>query len=377
MNKFKDQLKYNASIILAVISVFAAVGLGVTALTSILKNQVVIGVVCGAGAGGCYALYKWLYKVRTDMRSDLEFDDFGNKKGNAYKNLSAKQKKELDLQILADNERIISSGELKKITFKGSKDPEQELNSLIGLTNVKNEVLRMKAKMEYDKQYGQKGATAQTGHHMCFTGSPGTGKTTVARIMAGILFKYNCIKENKYIEVDASFLKGASPDLTLKRVKMVLNKAKGGVLFIDEAYSLLNGVNAAEIIAEIVKYMEDNKQDFALILAGYQNDMKRLIDSNPGLHSRISKYVHFNDYNIEELKDIFTSVANGAGYCVEASAYERFENRIIKEKSAKNFGNARTVKNIFQQSLDNHAFNIMNGALDEDKAYTITGIDVE
>ena len=234
----------------------------------------------------------------------------------------------------------------------------------------------MKAKMEYDIKYKRKNVGFQAGYHMCFSGSPGTGKTTVARIMAGFLFKYKCIKENKYIEVDAAFIKASTPDLTLKRLKMILEKAKGGVLFIDEAYALLNGGNAAEIIAEIVKFMEDNKKDFALILAGYQKDMQRLIDSNPGLHSRISKYIHFQDYNIGELKEIFTMVANEAGYCVDEGAYEKFEMRISEEKRSKNFGNARSVRNLFQKALDHHAYNVMTGVIPEDKVYMITGADM-
>ena len=375
MSNFKDHIKYYAILLVSIVSVIVAIGLALAALLLFLNSKILVASFCAAGAVLSFVLYKIMFTFRTNARNDVEYNEFGIRKGSEYKNLSAKQKKEFDLQILADNERIISTGELKKVTFKGSKDPEAELNKLIGLSNVKSEVLRMKAKMEYDIKYKRKDKSSQGGYHMCFGGSPGTGKTTVARIMAGFLFKYGCIKENKYIEVDSSFLKGSTPDLTLKRVKMILNRARGGVLFIDEAYSLMSGVNAAEIIAELVKYMEDHKKDFALILAGYQNDMEKLINSNPGLHSRISKYVHFRDYNLEELKDIFTAVANEAGYCVDASAYERFEYKIIQEMSSKNFGNARTVKNLLQQIMDNHAYNVMNGIISEEKAYMITGSD--
>lgn len=372
----KEQIKYHLSLIVSIASIIGGIVLGAIALLQILNNNVLVAVICGAGALVCFVVYKIMFGVRTKARSDIEYDDMGRRKGSAYKNLSAEQKKQIDMQLLAESEMIISSGELKKITFKGSKLPETELNSLIGLKNVKEEVLRIKAKMEYDKKYKKKNTQVPTGYHMCFMGSPGTGKTTVARIMAGILYRYNCIKENKYVEVDASFLKGNTPDMTLKRVKMVLRHAKGGVLFIDEAYSLLNGVNAAEIIAEIVKYMEDNKKDFALILAGYNNEMQRLIDANPGLHSRISKYLFFKDYDMEELKKIFTAVANKAGYCVEYSAYERFEEEMIKEKKNKNFGNARSVKNLFQRALDNHAYNVMSEKIGREKVYIITADDI-
>lgn len=315
--------------------------------------------------------------LRINIREKVEFDTDGNKKKSSYKYLSAKEKREIDKQRLSDQERLIGIGELKKVTHRGSKEPEAELNKMVGLQEVKKTVLELKAKMEYDKLYKRKKKESIASMHMCFLGSPGTGKTTVARIMAGLLYKYGYIKENKSMEVDASFLKGQTPDATLKRTKIVLDRAKGGVLFIDEAYSLLNGINGSELIAELVKHMEDSKDDFVLILAGYEDNMKELIDSNPGLYSRIGKYLWFKDYDINELKDIFTAVANDAGYCVSAEAYEKFESRITKEKRGKNFGNARSVKNVFQESLDRHAYNIMNGIIGKDKAYVITGTDVE
>lgn len=380
MRNIKDHLIYYLSLLLSigtVIGIVFCVYFGVTQLITGNSDNIIY---YGAGAIVCAILYKVMFYIRTNAREKVEFDEFGNKKGNVYKNLSAKEKKEIDLQRLADAERLISSGELKKVTFKGSKNPEEELNRLIGLKDVKEEILKMKAKMEYDKTYNKKNKKNKeniSSYHMCFLGSPGTGKTTIARIMAGLLYQYGYIKENKCIEIDAAFLKGSTPDDTLKRTKVVLEKSRNGVLFIDEAYSLLSGVNSSELIAELVKYMEDNKDNFILILAGYQNDMKDLINSNPGLYSRISKYLWFKDYTMEELKDIFTLVANENGYCVELEAYERFEKRIIKEKAGKNFGNARSVKNIFQKVLDKHAYNVISGVIDKSKAYYITGEDVD
>lgn len=327
------------------------------------------------GAVICFGINKAMFTIRTNARDQLEFDEFGNKKGNVYKNLSAKEKQEIDRQRLADQERLLSNSELKKVIHQGSKKPLEELNSLIGLQNVKNDVLKMQATMEYEKKYGKK--NDEKSSHFCFLGSPGTGKTTVARIMTGILYEYKYIKKNQCIEIDASFLKGMTPDDTLKKTRMILQKSKGGVLFIDEAYSLLNGANSAEIIAELVKYMEDNKKDFVLILAGYQNEMKTLIDSNPGLYSRINKYLWFKDYDITELKEIFRTSANKIGYYINDNVYDEFELRIAREKRGKNFGNARTVKNILNKAIEKHAYNIMNGVLSKDKVYIICEEDID
>lgn len=377
MKNLSPQLKYSLSILLSVLSLLGVVGFAVLALSLLLDKNIPLFLLCALGALLCYIASRHLLDVRTSAREEAETDEFGGRKGNKYKNLSAKERRAIDLQTLAEREKVISSGELKRATHQGSKIPDEDLAALIGLRQIKEEVVKMKVKLEYDQKYKKSFTPQDDGRHMCFYGNPGTGKTTVARIMTGILFKYGCIKENKYVEVDASFLKGTTPDATLKRVRAVLHHASGGVLFIDEAYSLLSGINSSEIIAELVKYMEDHKKDFVLILAGYHNDMCKLIDSNPGLHSRISKYFLFNDYNIDELKDIFTAAAHKAGYCVDASAYERFEDEITKQKKGKNFGNARSVQNLFQKALEKHAYNSITENITDEKLYTITASDIE
>ena len=325
--------------------------------------------------GLCVILNRVFFVIRTNAREKLEFDEFGQKKGNEYKNLSAKEKREIDRQRLIDAERLLSASELKSVIHKGSSNPETDLNELIGLSEAKKEVKNLEALLAYNQKYGNKKQTDPI--HFCFLGSPGTGKTTVARIMTGILYKYKYIKKNQCVEIDASFLKGTTPDETLKKTKIILQKSKNGVLFIDEAYSLLSGVNGDEIVAEMVKYMEDHKNEFVLILAGYQEDMKRLINSNPGLYSRIRKYIWFRDFDITELKEIFRLAANREGYYVENDAYDQLEIRIGKEKSGQNFGNARTILNIFQSAKEKHAYNVMNGYLGKEKIKAICAEDIE
>lgn len=337
-NKF-NYIIYPLSIIFAVISdvfmvIFAALGIMIVLNANVPEY---IPVKYGPMpyfilAAACFGLDRLLFSLRTGVRNKIEFDENGKKKNNLYKNLSSADKAVIDKQMLLDSERILSESEFKKVIHKGVRNPQHELDKLIGLANLKNEIKKMEATMEYAKTYEKNKKHDIASNHMCFMGSPGTGKTTVARIMTRLLYKYKYIKKNQCIEVDASFLKGDTPDNTLKKVRMVLQRSKGGVLFIDEAYSLLDGINSKEIVAELVKFMEDNKKDFVLILAGYQNEMKELINSNPGLYSRINKYFLFKDYDINELKDIFRLTANEAGFYVESDAYDAFEIKINKEK---------------------------------------------
>ena len=170
----------------------------------------------------CFGLDKLMFSIRTNSKNRIEFDEDGNKKNNLYKNLSAADKAIIDKQVLADKERLLGEAEIKRVIHNGVKNPEEELEKLIGLYNVKEEIKKMKATMEYNRKYEKNKKQNVASNHMCFVGSPGTGKTTVARIMTGLLYKYKYIKKNQCIEVDASFLKGDTPDNTLKKTKLII-----------------------------------------------------------------------------------------------------------------------------------------------------------
>jgi stage V sporulation protein K len=272
---------------------------------------------------------------------------------------------------------------MKRITHKGETDPEAAMAKLIGLEEVKRSMHEMAARMAYDmgdkKGRKKKHNKPTNSMHMIFMGPPGTGKTTAARIMAGFLYKNGYIRKNQCVEVDGNFLNGMSPGESSKKTEMLITKSLGGVLFIDEAYALLqkNGSGyGQEAIATIVKAMEDQKDDIVFILAGYDKEMRELINSNPGIESRIKKYLWFGDYSVNNLQDIFRAMAGEHNFCVSAEMMEAFGERMRQEMNQPNFGNARTARNFLDQAIDMHATNLMDGKLDASKRYSLEGVDM-
>lgn len=312
-----------------------------------------------------------LKRAYTKAVQEREYDEFGNSKKKSYENLTRKEREEMDIQKAAQMENLLSTSVLKRITKKGSINPDEDLKALIGVVSVKEKTTEMVARMkfEYDtrkdkKKKGQTaGGSSMSGRHMVFYGSAGTGKTTLARIITGFLYKYGYIKENKCIETDGNFLKAGEDSAT--KTRLIIQKAYGGVLFIDEAYTIVDGSGGygKEVIATLIKEMEDNRDKLIIILAGYKNDMKRLLDTNEGFKSRIKEYLEFPDYNIEEMKEIFVAMAHSEGYVVSEEALGNFETRCIKEKKLSSFGNGRTARNILDETIDRHALNYGKGIL--------------
>lgn len=319
---------------------------------------------------------KLLFEARIKLRNIVDYDEFGvSKKYGKYERMSAKEKKVIDMQKMADMERILSSSQIKKLTHKGSDDPCKDMKKLIGLRNVKDKMNEMVARMEFERSSKKMQISSK---HMAFLGSPGTGKTTVARIMTGFLYKNKYIKKNKCVEVDGNFLKSSTSADTAIKTELIIREALGGVLFIDEAYALIEGSDGIgeQAVATLIKAMEDRKGEFVLILAGYTNEIKKLIQSNPGFESRIKDFMVFQDYNNEELKEIFVNMARDNNFVVDANALDKLEERFERERNLSSFGNGRTARNILDECIDKHAFNFKNKEIDIADKFRITEKDV-
>lgn len=264
-------------------------------------------------------------------------------------------------------------------------DPYEELEDLIGLDNVKQEVKSLANFVKLQKQRQEKGMkTPKMSYHLVFTGSPGTGKTTVARIVARIYKDLSILKTGHTVETDRSGLVAEYVGQTATKTNAIVDSALNGVLFIDEAYALVpeNASNdyGQEAISTLLKRMEDDRDKLVVIIAGYTNEMKRFIDSNPGLQSRFNRYINFPDYTAKELVRIFHMYMKKNQYTISDEADEMLKEKLdyAVEHKDRNFGNARYVRNVFEKSIQMQANRLEGKSNLSDRELTeITASDIE
>ncbi len=237
-----------------------------------------------------------------------------------------------------------------------------ELDELIGLDHVKEEIRRLTSLLRIQKiRTARDLPTVETSHHLVFTGNPGTGKTTVARLLSQIFRTLDIVTRGHLVETDRSQLVAGYVGQTAARTRAVLESALGGTLLIDEAYALARGGEndfGLEAIDTLVKFMEDHREDLAVVAAGYPDEMRKLIEANPGLESRFTRTIDFPDYTNDELVAIFDSMSSKKRYDLDADARRALTELVAAEPRTRGFGNARFVRNVFEQAVSLQALRL-------------------
>ncbi|ARX69638.1 AAA family ATPase [Bacillus thuringiensis] len=242
-----------------------------------------------------------------------------------------------------------------------------DLNELIGLSNVKTKVDDLIAYQKVQQLRKIKGLpSTKNTLHLAFMGKPGTGKTTVARIVGRIYKQLGLLSKGHFIEVSRTDLIAGYQGQTALKVKKVIEKAKGGVLFIDEAYSITENDQSdsygRECLTELTKALEDYREDLVVIVAGYTEPMNKFFDSNSGLKSRFNIFIEFEDYTADELEKILMMMCNSDEYVLNEEAKKKIRTVLkeLVETKDESFANGRLVRNIYDELIMNHAKRVVN-----------------
>ena len=254
-----------------------------------------------------------------------------------------------------------------------------ELNKLVGLEKVKKDVNSLINLVRIRKLRSERGIKQPSmSLHLVFSGNPGTGKTTVARLLSKIYCEIGLLSKGHLVETDRSGLVGGFVGQTAIKTQEVIQSALGGILFIDEAYSLTSKSEndyGAEAIDTLLKAMEDHRDDLIVIVAGYPALMDKFLYSNPGLESRFNKFIYFEDYNEEELYNIFQLMSKESNLTIDEAGdnYLKEYFKKVYENRSSNFANGRAVRNLFEEVITNQANRLANKSeITDDELNTLT-----
>lgn len=271
----------------------------------------------------------------------------------------------LPQKIMKEENQTVEGHKIPALPKEGEQEKTEslddllkELDDLVGLKQVKEDVSSQINLLKVRKLRRERNLTdLPVSMHLVFTGNPGTGKTTVARLLAKIYKALGVLSKGQLVEVDRSELVGGYVGQTAIKTQEVINSALGGVLFIDEAYSLTADRDPSdfgyEAVATLLVEMENHRDDLAVIVAGYPEPMEQFLQSNPGLKSRFNKFIHFDDYKPEELMKIFESMAGKQGFKMDTSTKEKAIGLFEKmyDEREEDFANGRSVRNFFEKAI--------------------------
>lgn len=290
------------------------------------------------------------------LRARIAFEKSGENFGNARSVENIFQSIRAEWQKEGGGEKVFTRAHIRATM------PEQrssDISSMIGLDDVKEQLKKFERRVGYIKTLSEKGVRVPPmSLHMLFTGNPGTGKTTVARAIAEDLYEIGMLKTNKCICVEARNLIDPVPGQAAAQVHKEIQRAMGGVLFLDEAYALTEYASrdiGREVVAALITAMEEHRGEFLVIVAGYPDNMRRFLEVNPGLASRIGFTFHFRDYKPRELTDIFLSKMQRYGYLLAGEVTERVEALMEYFHVMPGFGNGRFVDNVIDQTITRRA----------------------
>ena len=288
------------------------------------------------------------YIAATYPKTNLSFPEYRDKLCN---------------KILFSKDQEITENDLPKYEQEKSMDEIfADLNNLVGLENIKQVLKDLVDLIELKNKTKDDLKIKDINLHMVFLGNPGTGKTTVARIIAEMLYNLKYIKQNKLIEVSSKDLVAEYVGQTAPKTMAGIERALGGVLFVDEAYSLASEEESGnsfnkEAIATLIQAMENYRDNLVVIFAGYTKEMQAFLNANSGIVSRIGYTLDFKDYTSEELLKIFEGMVKKAGFSITKEACDEVVKVIDKYRNTKNFGNARFARNLYEKTIIKHASN--------------------